>query len=74
MKLDRGPATTWTVTFDGLSDLSWFTYDQWGRFPLTAGPHRLTIENQTKHVILTVLVTNDLSFQPEGHVNILSGW
>ena len=74
MKFDGGAATTWTVAFDELSDLSWFTYDQWGRFPLTAGPHRLTITNGTKHAILAVLLTNDLSFHPEGHVNILSGW
>jgi hypothetical protein len=74
LKFDGGAATTWTVAFDGLSDLSWFTYDQWGRFQLSAGRHTIAIENKTKHSIEKILLTNDLSYEPEGHVNILSGW
>jgi hypothetical protein len=74
VKVDDGPGRTWTCAFDNLSDDSWFTYDQWGRFDLEAGSHVLTIENKTPHTVEKVLFTNDLSFAPEGHVNILSGW
>jgi len=74
VKVDNEPAVTWTCAFDGLSDESWFTYDQWGRFPLKAGRHVVAVENKTKNTIESILLTNDLSFRPEGHVNILSGW
>jgi hypothetical protein len=74
VKVDDSPARTWTCGFDQLSDDSWFTYDQWGRFDLDVGSHVLTIENKTPHTVEKVLFTNDLSFAPEGHVNILSGW
>jgi len=69
-----GDSRTWTCAFDGLSDESWFTYDQWGRFDLGAGAHTLTLDNRTAHTVQSVLVTNDLSLRAEGHVNILSGW
>ena len=74
LKMDHGPGMTWTCVFDGLGDEAWFTYDQWGRTPLTAGVHYLAIKNRTKHVIEKVLLTNDFSFRPEGHVTVLSGW
>ncbi|MCE5267779.1 MAG: fibronectin type III domain-containing protein [Planctomycetaceae bacterium] len=74
LHMDRGPAATWTCVFDGITDNAWFTYDQWARFPLSAGHHQLSIENNTRHVVEAVLLTNDLSYRPEGHVNILSGW
>ena len=50
------------------------TYDQWGRFDLDAGPHTLTIQNKSGKTIEKVLITNDRSLSPAGHVNILSGW
>ena len=71
---DGGDARTWTCAWDGLSDESWFTYDGWGRFELTPGRHVFTIDNKTPHTIEDVLLTNDLSLQPEGHINILGGW
>jgi hypothetical protein len=74
VKPDSARGATWTCAFDGLSDESWFTYDQWGRLPLTVGQHRLTIENKTPHTITALLLTNDFSYKPEGHANILSGW
>jgi hypothetical protein len=74
VKVDEGSARTWTCGFDQLSDDSWFAYDQWGRFDLEPGSHVLTIENKTPHTVEKLLFTNDLSFAPEGHVNILSGW
>lgn len=74
VKFDRQPAVSWTIDFDGLSDVSWFSYDQWARFPIAAGPHWLVIDNKTKHALLEVLFCNDPSFRPKGHVNILSGW
>jgi len=74
VKVDETPGRTWTCAFDSLSDDSWFTYDQWGRFDLEPGRHVLTIENKTAHTVEKVLFTNDLSLAPEGHVNILSGW
>jgi hypothetical protein len=74
VKVDETPGRTWTCAFDSLSDDSWFTYDQWGRFDLEPGSHVLTIENKTAHTVEKVLFTNDLSLAPEGHVNILSGW
>ncbi|MEN6457925.1 MAG: fibronectin type III domain-containing protein [Thermoguttaceae bacterium] len=72
--MDHGPAATWTCAFDGLSDDSWFTYDPWSRFWLTVGRHRLVIDNRTRHALDAVLLTNDLSYRPEGHVNINAGW
>ena len=72
--MDRGPVMTWTCVFDGQGDEAWFTYDQWGRAPLTPGVHYLSIDNHTKHTIEKVLVTNDFSFRPKGHVNVLGGW
>jgi len=74
VKIDGKPGGTWTCAFDKLSDESWFTYDQWGSFALDAGKHTLTIENKTKHALTRVLLTNDLSLKPDGHVNILGGW
>jgi len=74
LKMDDQPGVTWTCVFDELGDVAWFTYDQWGRTPLTAGVHYLAIDNRTKHVIEKVLLTNDFSFRPEGHVTVLSGW
>ena len=65
---------TWTCAFDKLSDASWFTYGQWGRFRLDAGTHTLTLQNKTPHTIEQVLLTNDLSHKPEGHINTLRGW
>ncbi len=73
LKIDEGDVT-WSCGFDGISDEAWFTYDQWGRCALTAGVHHLAIDNRTKHAIEKVLVTNDFSFRPEGHVTVLSGW
>jgi hypothetical protein len=69
-----GKKVAWTIAFDTLADEAWFTYDQWGRFPLTAGEHTLIIENATKHVVQKILLTTDLSFKPDGHVNFLHGW
>jgi hypothetical protein len=69
-----GKKVTWTIAFDSLAEKAWFNYDQWGRFPLSAGTHTLTIENKTKHVVQKVLLTTDLSFKPDGHVNLLRGW
>jgi fibronectin type 3 domain-containing protein len=69
-----GKRVTWTITFDNLAEESWFTYDQWGRFPLAAGTHVLAIENNTRHVVRQVLLTTDLAQKPEGHVNLLRGW
>lgn len=69
-----GEKRTWTCAFDGLSEEAWFTYGQWGRFELEAGAHTLTIDNKTKHTIESVLLTNDQSLQPDGHIDILSGW
>ena len=74
MKVDGKQGGSWTCAFDKLSDESWFTYGQWGRFDLEPGPHTLTLENKTKHAIGAVLLTNDLSHRPEGHINTLSGW
>ena len=73
LKVDDGDVT-WSCGFDGISDEAWFTYDQWGRCALTAGVHHLAIDNRTKHAIEKVLVTNDFSFRPEGHVTVLTGW
>ena len=50
LKMDNAPAVTWSCVFDGLGENAWFTYDQWGRFPLTEGAHTLSIENRTKAV------------------------
>jgi hypothetical protein len=74
VKMDDERGRTWTCGFDGLSDESWFTYDQWGRFGLGAGRHTLALENKTKHTVLGAMLTNDLSLKPEGHVNTVSGW
>jgi len=72
--MDGGRSRTWTCAFDKLSTEAWFTYDQWGRFELAAGEHRLTIKNQTKHTVEQVLLTNDLSHRPDGHASTLRGW
>lgn len=64
----------WFAALDGLSDASWLNYDQWGRFDLDAGPHVLKIANKTGSKILKVVITNDLSYTPPGHINILTGW
>jgi hypothetical protein len=69
-----GKKVTWTIVFDTLPDEAWFNYDQWGRFPLSSGEHTLTIDTNTKHVVQKILLTTDLSFKPEGHVNLLRGW
>jgi hypothetical protein len=69
-----GKKVTWTIDFDSLPDEAWFNYDQWGRFPLSAGEHTLTIDTNTKHVVQKILLTTDLSFKPKGHVNLLRGW
>ncbi|MEN6451750.1 MAG: fibronectin type III domain-containing protein, partial [Thermoguttaceae bacterium] len=72
--IDGGKPITWTCAFDGTSEEAWFNYDEWGRFPLRAGRHRLTIENKTRYTLQNVLLTNDLSYRPVGPVNALSGW
>jgi Tol biopolymer transport system component len=70
-----GQKVAWTIAFDSLSnDEAWFNYDQWGRFPLSAGKHTLTIETNAKHVVKKILLTNDLSFKPDGYINLLRGW
>jgi fibronectin type 3 domain-containing protein len=74
VKVDNAGGGTWTCSWDGLGDDSWFSYDGWGRFDLKAGKHTLTIDNKTGNVIEKVLVTNNLWTRPAGHVNILGGW
>ncbi|MBN2580016.1 MAG: fibronectin type III domain-containing protein [Pirellulales bacterium] len=74
LAIDQGPTVTWTCQFDELSDESWLMYGPWARWGLTAGKHTLSLNNDTKHVIEAVLITNDFSYQPNGHVNILNGW
>jgi hypothetical protein len=74
LSVDGSPAVAWTCDFDGLSSESWFNYDQWARWDLAAGHHALNIDNATDNVLKAVLLTNDPSYRPEGHVNILSGW
>jgi hypothetical protein len=74
LNLDGRQRTTWTIAFDGLSEKGWFTYDQWGRFPLDAGEHTLTLDNKTKHLVQQILLTTDLSQRPQGHSNLLRGW
>jgi hypothetical protein len=75
LDVDGERFATWTITFDQLSEEAWFSYGKWGRIPLKAGPHVLTIENNTKHTVQEIMLTNDLSFQPpQGHVNTLRGW
>ncbi|MFQ5809553.1 MAG: fibronectin type III domain-containing protein, partial [Armatimonadota bacterium] len=65
----------WTIQPDKLSDTSWHTYNEFGIWDLEAGPRRLTItKHSIEHEIKRVLVTNDLSLRPEGHVNIPKGW
>jgi len=73
LRLD-GKKVTWTIAFDGLADEAWFNYDQWGRFPLSPGEHTLGLETNTQHVVRKILLTTDLSFKPDGHVNLLRGW
>ena len=73
VKID-GDSRTWTCGFDGLSDESWFSYGEWGLFGLAAGDHVLTLTNKSEHSVESILLTNDASYQPEGHVNILTGW
>jgi len=65
---------SWTGAMDGLSDSSWFSYDQWGRFDLDASSYILKIANKSGNKIEKVVVTNDQSYTPPGHVNILTGW
>jgi hypothetical protein len=74
LDLDGKRFTTWTITFDGIEEEAWFSYGKWGQIPLKAGPHVLTMENNTKHRVKKVLLTNDLSYRPKGHVNTLRGW
>jgi hypothetical protein len=70
-----GKKVAWTIAFDSLSnDEAWFNYDQWGRFPLSAGKHTLTIESNAKHTVKKILLINDLSFKPDGYINLLRGW
>jgi hypothetical protein len=71
---DGAGGGAWVGATDGLSDATWLNYDQWGRFDLRAGRHQLKIANQTGSKIEKVIITNDLSYTPPGHVNILVGW
>jgi len=64
----------WTAALDGLSERSWLSYDQWARFALERGEYVLKIVNETGSTIERVCVTNDLSYVPDGHINILTGW
>ena len=72
--VDAKGGGSWTAGLDNLSDQAWLTYDQWGRFDLDAGRHTLTIQNKSGKAIEKILITNDQSLCPPGHVNILSGW
>jgi hypothetical protein len=74
IKIDGKQQATWTIAFDGLGEEAWFSYDQWGRLWLDAGPHTLTLDNETRHVVQRVRLTSDLWHKPEGHVNWLRGW
>jgi hypothetical protein len=65
----------WTIQPDGLSETAWHTYNEFGIWDLEAGRQRLTISKDSmRHEITRVLVTNDLSLRPEGHVNMPKGW
>ncbi|MFB3892560.1 MAG: hypothetical protein ACE15C_11120 [Phycisphaerae bacterium] len=65
---------TWTAGMDNLAETSWLNYDQWGRFDLDAGAYTLRINNKSAVQVEKVIITNDQSYKPEGHVNVLSGW
>ncbi len=71
---DGAGGGAWMGAMDGLNDSTWLSYDQWGRFDLRAGRHVLKIANKTGSKIEKVIITNDLSYTPPGHVNILTGW
>ena len=71
---DGAGGGAWVGAMDGLSNAAWLNYDQWGRFDLRAGRHALKIGNKTNSIIEKVIITNDLSYTPPGHVNILMGW
>ena len=64
----------WAGNLDGVADTSWLSYDQWGRFLLDRGTYVLEVTNKTGTTIEKVCITNDLSFRPAGHMNILAGW
>jgi hypothetical protein len=69
------PMQTWTIQPDGLNETAWHTYHEFGVWDLDPGPHTLKIvKDSIQHEITQVLVTNDLSLRPEGHVNIPMGW
>ena len=72
---DGKSAQAWTVQLDGMSDSAWHTYGEFGVYNLEAGAHTLTItKDSIPHEITQVLVTNDQSLRPEGHVNLIRGW
>lgn len=73
--MDAKQGGMWVGIPDGLlAEQSWLSYGQWGRFNVDAGKHVLSIENKTADQIDKVLITNDESFTPPGHVSILTGW
>ena len=74
VSVDGARAVSWTLQLDGQSDTPWFRYNEYALFDLAAGKHRLTLSNKTPHTVTAALITNDLTFAPEGHVNMPMGW
>ena len=76
LTMDGAGKRTWTVRYPNIHDLgpdeAWFTYGQFGRFNLDAGQHVLTVD--AKYTVTRVLLTNDLSFLPEGYPLTGFGW
>ena len=74
LTLDDSRKATWTIQPDHLSDETWYRYNEFAVFPLAKGRHRLTLANKTPHTVQKLLITNDLSLSPEGHINMPTGW
>jgi hypothetical protein len=74
LALDDTRKVTWTIQPDHLSDETWYRYNEYAVFPLAKGLHRLALTNKTPHTVQKLLITNDLSFAPEGHINMPTGW